>query len=144
MMKNHLWRRILVRKRTRSFIMLWIGIILAAASCAGLQQEVAVSPGGGEKVLAIKASSFKFEPNNIRAHKGDVIMLKIDNISGGSHNFTVKDPEGKVLESHDLPAGKVTEVRLVVSEIGAYDFYCDRPFHSAFGMRGRIVVGRDD
>ncbi|MDA8103904.1 MAG: plastocyanin/azurin family copper-binding protein [Nitrospiraceae bacterium] len=34
----------------------------------------------------------------------------------------------------------MTDVSVTLSEKGVYDFYCDRPFHSAFGMKGRIEV----
>lgn len=119
---------------------LYLGVLLLLSSCAGLQPEVTVSPGGGEKVLAVKASSFKFEPNNIKAYTGEVILLKIEDVSGSGHNFTIKNPQGQVIQSADLPAGKVTDVRVTLSEKGVYDFYCDKPFHSAFGMKGRIEV----
>lgn len=115
-------------------------MVLLLQACAGLQPEVTVSPGGGEKVLEIRASSFKFEPNNIKAFTGDVILLNIENISGSSHNFTIKGPEGSVLQSVELPAGKITSVSITFSEKGIYDFYCDKSFHSSFGMKGRIEV----
>jgi plastocyanin len=99
---------------------------------------VTVSPGEGEKILAVKASSFKFEPNNIKAYTGDVILLRIENVSGSSHNFTINNPQGQLIQSSDLPAGKVTDVRVTLPEKGIYDFYCNKPFHSAFGMKGRI------
>jgi uncharacterized cupredoxin-like copper-binding protein len=118
--------------------LLYLGVVVFLQACAGLQQQVAVSPGGGEKVLSMKASSFRFEPNNIKAYKGDVILLKIENVSGSGHNFTVKDPGDNVIRSVDLPAGKITEVTVTLSEKGTYGFYCDKPFHSAFGMKGRI------
>jgi len=49
----------------------------------------------GEKTIEIKASSFNFEPNNIRASQGDTIILNVTNISGNKHNFTIKDPNRK-------------------------------------------------
>ncbi len=116
----------------------YLTVLLLFAACAGLQPEVTVSPGGVEKVLAVKANSFKFEPNNIKAYTGDVILLKIENVSGSGHNFTIKNPQGQVIQSAELPAGKVTDVSVTLSEKGVYDFYCDKPFHSAFGMKGRI------
>ncbi len=117
---------------------LYLCVLFLFASCAGLQQEVTVSPGEGEKILAVKASSFKFEPNNIKAYTGDVILLRIENVSGSSHNFTINNPQGQLIQSSDLPAGKVTDVRVTLPEKGIYDFYCNKSFHSAFGMKGRI------
>ena len=130
-----------MQKKSLRYWQTYLGVILLLSSCAGLQPEVTVvSPDGGEKVLAVKASSFKFEPNNIKAYTGDVILLKIENVSGSGHNFTIKNPQGQVIQSSDLPAGKMTDVSVTLSEKGVYDFYCDKPFHSAFGMKGRIEV----
>jgi plastocyanin len=126
-----------MRKNLFRYCRLYLAVLLLAA-CAGLQPEVTVSPGAGEKVLAVKASSFKFEPNNIKAYTGDVILLKIENVSGSSHNFTIKNPGGQVMQSADLPPGKLTDVSVTLSEKGVYDFYCDKPFHAGFGMKGRI------
>ena len=117
---------------------LYLGLLLLLQACGGQQHQVAVSPGEGEKTLVVKASSFTFEPNNIKAFSGDVILLKIENTSGSSHNFTIKDPQGNVLQSTVLPAGKTTDVEIMLPKKGMYDFYCDKPFHSAFGMKGRI------
>jgi len=108
------------------------------AACAGVQPEVTVGPEAGVKTLAIKASSFKFDPNNIKAYVGDVIILKVENVSGSNHNFTVNDPAGKAVQSVDLPPGKTVEIRVTLSESGTYDFYCDKTFHSFFGMKGQI------
>ncbi len=119
----------------------YLVVLALLQACAGLQQQLAISPGDGEKVLKIKTSSFRFEPNNIRAYEGDIVLLKIDNVSGSGHNFTLRDPEGHVLQSVDLPVGKIVEVRITLGKKGEYDFYCDKPFHSAFGMKGRIEVG---
>ncbi len=119
---------------------LYLSLLLFLQACAGLQPEVTVGPGVGEKVLEVRASSFKFEPNNIKAYTGDVILLKIENTSDSSHNFSIKDPQGKVLSSAELPAGKITKVNITLAEKGTYDFYCDKPFHSGFGMKGRIEV----
>ena len=127
-----------MRKSLFGYWQTFLCVLLLFAACAGLQPEVTVSPGGGEKVLAVKASSFKFEPNNIKAYTGDVILLKIENVSGSGHNVTITNPQGQVIQSAELPAGKVTDVSVTLSEKGVYDYYCDKPFHSAFGVKGRI------
>jgi uncharacterized cupredoxin-like copper-binding protein len=40
----------------------------------------------------------------------------------------------------DLPSMQSVEIRINLSEAGQYDFYCDKPFHSSFGMKGQIEV----
>lgn len=118
--------------------MLCISALFVLASCAGLQPQVSVSPEQGEKIIKMTADSFKFTPNNIRASQGDIIVLKIDNVSGSTHNFTIQDPQEKILQSVDLPSQKTVEVTITLSQPGDYTFYCDKPLHTFFGMKGRI------
>ncbi|HXX53845.1 MAG TPA: cupredoxin domain-containing protein [Thermodesulfovibrionales bacterium] len=115
-------------------------VLLAFAACASQQPLVTLGPARGEVVLAMKASSFSFEPNNIKAYRGDVVVLKIENTSGAGHNFTIKDPQGNVVQNVDLPSKKTATATVPLSETGTYEFYCDKPFHSTYGMKGQIVV----
>jgi uncharacterized cupredoxin-like copper-binding protein len=115
---------------------------LLLAACAGLQQQVTVGLEKGEKELAIKADSFKFEPNNIKAYEGDVIVLKVENVSGAAHNFTIEDPRENIIQSVDLPSNKTMEIKVILSEVGIYNFYCNKPFHTSFGMKGQIEVSQ--
>jgi uncharacterized cupredoxin-like copper-binding protein len=115
-------------------------IFLLLAACVGLQPQVAVSPEKGEKELALKADSFKFEPNNIKAYQGDIIVLKIENVSCATHNFTIEDPRENIIQSVDLPSYKTVEIKVTISEAGTYNFYCNKPFHKLFGMKGQIEV----
>jgi len=114
--------------------------MLMSIACASQQPLVTLGPAKGEVVLGMKASDFKFEPNNIKAFKGDVIVFRVENTSGARHNFTVKDPQGRALQSVALPQKEAVEIRVALTETGAYEFYCDKPFHSGFGMKGRIEV----
>lgn len=129
-----------MRKNYLHFLIICLAILLLLAACSGLQPQVPVSQEKGEKVSAIKADSFKFEPNNIKAYVEDVIVLKIENVSAAGHNFTLKDPRGNVVQNVDLPPKKTVEVRVTLSETGIYNFYCDKPFHPFFGMKGQIEV----
>ncbi len=122
------------------FLMACLCVFLLIAGCAGLQQQVTVSPEKGEKVLTMKAGSFKFEPNNIKAFQEDVIVFRVENISGSGHNFTIKDPQGQSIQSVALPPKKTIDIRVPLSEIGIYKFYCNKPFHTLFGMKGQIEV----
>ena len=126
----------------RRYLLGLLVMILAVAACAGPQITLNVPPGTGEKVVEVKASSFHFAPNLIQARQGDRLVLLIDNTAGISHNFTLKDPAGKVLVSKDLPAQKTVRLEVSLSQAGDYPFYCDKPLHAAFGMKGRFVVAR--
>lgn len=133
-------RRVTMKKKTKRFTAVSIGIMLMVTACAGQQPPVTLGPAKGEVVLAMKASDFKFEPNNIKAFKGDVIVFRVENTSGTNHNFTVKDAQGRLLQSTALPSKETVEIRVALAETGIYEFYCDKPFHSGFGMKGRIEV----
>jgi uncharacterized cupredoxin-like copper-binding protein len=126
-------------KRSQFAIVLWLSFLLVAA-CATQQPLVTIGPEKGEAVIDIKASDFKFEPNDIKAYKVEELVFKIDNVSGTEHNFTIKDPQGKELKSVSLPPKETTTVKVSLQESGDYEFYCDKPFHSTFGMKGRIEV----
>ncbi len=129
-----------MQKISRGLIVLWAGMLLAVSSCASQQPLVTIGPSKAETVVAVKASDFKFEPNNIKAYKGGVIVFEIENISGSEHNFTVNDPKGQTMQSVSLPSKKTVKLSVSLSEAGTYEFYCDKPFHSGFGMKGRLVV----
>lgn len=125
-----------MRKKHLYYLM----VLLLLPACAGRQQQVAVGPEAGENVVAMSASSFEFEPNNIRAREGDEVVFRITNTSGTGHNFTIRDPQGNILQSVELPEKKTVDVRIRFAESGMYDFYCDKPFHPTLGMKGRVEV----
>jgi plastocyanin len=116
---------------------------MAFAACASQQPMVTIGRAKGEVVLAMKASDFASEPNNIKAYRGDVIVLKIENISGAGHNFTIKDHQGNTVQNVGLPSKETVTAKVPLAETGTYEFYCDKPFHSGFGMKGRSEVNKE-
>lgn len=119
---------------------LWAAVLLVISACAASQPLVTIGPEKGQILLPVKASNFRFEPNNLKAYKGEILDFRIDNVSDTDHNFTIKDPQGRILKSVPLPAKETTTVSVGLSEPGIYEFYCDKPFHETFGMKGRISV----
>ena len=117
-----------------------IGLLLILSACAGLQQQVTVGSVEGRKMVTLEADSFKFTPNNIKANQGDEIVIKIVSTSDAGHNFTIKDPRGQIIKTLDLPSKQTVEIKIDLSEPGEYTFYCDKPLHSSFGMKGQIEV----
>lgn len=97
-------------------------VLLAFAACASQQPLVTIGQSKGEVVLDMKASSFAFEPNNIKAYRGDVIVLKIENISGSGHNFTIEDPQGNTVQSVGLPSKDTVTVKVPLAQVGSYEF----------------------
>ena len=129
-----------MEKKSKGFTVVCIGLLLMSMACAGQQPLVTLGPAKGEVTLDMKANDFKFEPNNIKVFKGDVIVFRVENTSGTNHNFTLKDAQGRLLQSTALPSKETVEIRVALAEAGIYEFYCDKPFHSGFGMKGRIEV----
>ncbi len=115
--------------------------LLFILGCASRQPQVEAVLTQGEKTIDMKVSSYEFKPNNIKANQGDTIVLNITNISGSQHNFTIKDPGGKIIHNVELLPNKTEHVRITFTEKGTYDFYCDKPFHPTLGMKGRVEVG---
>ena len=115
----------------RRYLLGLLGMMLVVAACAGPQKMLSVPPGAGEKVIEVKASSFRFDPNVIQAHQGDRLVLLIHNTAGIAHNFTLKDPAGKVLFSKDLPASETVRLEVSLSRRGTTLFtatsLCMRP-----------------
>jgi len=127
-------------KKISEVLVIWAVMVLLLTGCASLQPQVALSEKQGEKVVELKAESFKFEPNNIKAFDGDAVLFRIENSSDSAHNFTIKNPQQQIINSVALPARKTVEIKVSFAEPGVYEFYCDKPLHSSFGMKGQVEV----
>lgn len=117
-------------------------LLVLLSGCAGRERAVNVTTAAqDDKVqVEVKASNFAFDPDVIVAHKGDTLVLNITDVSGETHNITVKDPSGTVIKKEDIPARQTIAVEVPLQAAGVYPFYCDKPFHSSLGMKGRIEV----
>jgi plastocyanin len=112
-------------------------VVFFLAGCAG-QKPVTIERG--QKTIQMKASDFTFEPNLLKAQKGEVINIQVENVSGTTHNLTVKNPEGKLLADIDIPPKGTATAKVNFTESGTYPFYCNKTLHSTMGMKGRIEV----
>ena len=129
-----------MRKNILKFLAVVSALTLFFSACAGLQKQVTVDHTERERTVMMKAGNFKFEPNNILTYRGDTINFEVENVSDAEHNFTVTDPEGDVLQSVDIPAGKKVNIAVTFSEDGIYHFHCNEFLHSFLGMKGRVEV----
>jgi len=124
----------------KAVLVLFMGLF-ALGACAGMQEKPqVVSAKAGERKVAMTATSFNFEPSALRVQGTGPLVLEVKNVDGFGHNITVKNPEGKVLKSTDLPANSTTKVDLKLSEKGKHEFYCDKTMHTTMGMKGVIEV----
>jgi len=135
-------RRVGMKRNCIRLIAVCAGILLTAATCAAPRTTVVIEPEKREAEIKIKADNFKFEPGIVEAFRGNVIIFHVENISNSEHNFTIKDPQDNILQSVDLHPKKIVTIRIDLVDTGTYEFYCDKPFHSAFGMKGRISVDK--
>lgn len=119
----------------------YVAAFLALAGCAtGQSGKSVVSVPKGQEAVAIEASNFNFQPNEIQLSKKGTLKLNVKNTSSATHNITIKNPRGEVIKSVDIPVGETVPVTVDLPEAGVYEFYCNKPFHAAMGMKGRIVV----
>jgi len=116
----------------------FILIVMFAAGCAARGEPAKLTAAPGKKTVPMTASNFKFDPSAIEALKGDKLVFEIRNASSAAHNFTIKDPGGRIIESVDLPGNQTVSVEISLREAGIYEFYCDKPFHPTMGMKGRV------
>ena len=115
---------------------------LTVVGCAGLGSPVTVkSSEEGKRVVHVKVSSFKFEPNNIRVPEAGPLTLALENIADIEHNITIKTSKGQILKSVDLAPGHTISITVDLPDTGKYEFYCDKLFHASLGMKGQIQVG---
>ncbi len=125
----------------RNYFLLGLVCSLCAIfACAGLQPQITATHEMNDKGLVIKADSFKFKPNNLKASQGDVLVLKVENVSDAAHNLTIEDPNRNKVQNVDLPSKKTVEIKVELSKVGIYNFYCNKTFHPTLGMKGQIEV----
>lgn len=118
-------------------------MITALAGCGGGARFKSAAPmSSGGSIITIEAGNYKFSPKEIRVEKPGLLAVEVKNVSGSEHNLTLKDPRGKILKTVDLHPRLSVIFNVELLEPGVYKFYCDKSFHSSYGMKGEIVVGR--
>jgi uncharacterized cupredoxin-like copper-binding protein len=122
-------------------IKLVTALLLLGASAAGHAAPATV---------AVELSNFKFTPNGIQLRAGQPTILHLHNASRGGHSFSAPeffaaariDPRsaGAVRNGTvDIPGGRAVDIELVPAA-GRYGLKCTHTLHSAFGMKGTILV----
>jgi len=131
-----------MRNPLSKYAMGWVvGLLLLLSGCGGHKQTINVSAPPDQKVnVEMKARNFAFDPAVVVARQGETLVLHVTDVSGETHNITVKDPAGKVLQRQDIPGHQTITMEVPLPTAGIYPFYCDKPLHSTLGMKGRIEV----
>ena len=113
--------------------------LLLAAPAAALAQPHTVD---------VRLSNFDFTPKTIHLRAGEPVVLRLTNSSNGGHNFSAPQffaaarlapgqsvARGAVeVASHQTVSVELTPAR------GSYRLRCTHRLHTAFGMKGQIVV----
>ena len=103
---------------------IFLAVVLVMGGCTALGTPVGVKGAEeGKMTVHIKASSFEYRPNNIKVPEPGPLTLVVENLSGIEHNITVKNPEGQVLKTVNLPPKKTTSA----SKIMPFSVGCLRP-----------------
>ncbi len=124
--------------KTSRVLLLGALLALILSGCATVPPyRTSVSPGS---ILTMKASDFRFDPNTIEVRGTGTITLTITNTGGTSHNITIDDPGGKVIDSAAIPPRATITTHVAFSAPGSYYFFCNHPFHAELGMKGHFIV----
>ena len=110
------------------------------SACARLQPNTTALEGEKHYTVDVKLTTFAFEPDNLQTYQGNAITFRLRNISGGTRNFTVKDPEGTLVRSVDVGPDKTVDVTIEFTRSGTYEFFSSSYPDKARGMQGRVVA----
>lgn len=142
-------------KKQHTMLLSGLALVGIIAACSGGEKKesdesapsgaaTASGPAAGGKVIVVKlitdGTGNRFEPNNIEAHKGDIIRYTL---AVGVHNvhFLPDSNPGKTglppaSEMLQLP-GQTYDLPVNFAK-GKYYFQCDP--HAALGMQGHLEV----
>jgi plastocyanin len=97
--------------------------------------------------VEVQLSSFDFTPSNIHLRAGQPVVLHLVNTGNGGHNFAAPEFFAAAAGVSGPVAGGAVEVRghqsvdvTLTPARGSYHLRCTHTMHTAFGMRGEIVV----
>ena len=110
----------------------------------------AAPPQVAPPTTEVRLSNFDFSPREIRLRAGEPVVLRLINTSKGGHDFSAPAffAAARIAPGQQMAINEGTievrprqsvSVRLVPAR-GSYRLRCTHTLHSAFGMRGRIVV----
>ena len=102
------------------------------------------------RAVDVRLTSFDFGPSEIRLRAGQPTVLRLTNPGRGGHNFSAPQffaaaqiPAGQNVAIRngaiEVRSGQTVTVRLTPAR-GNYRLRCTHTLHTAFGMRGRIIV----
>jgi plastocyanin len=109
----------------------------SAATTAPTEETTAA--GGGGETVDVKATDFKFDPDDPTVKPGEV-TFDVTNDGEAPHNLEVEGPSGEAELPEDLQAGDSGSFSVDLSEPGTYRFYCPVGNHEDLGMVGEVTA----
>lgn len=97
----------------------------------------------------VTLSSFKFAPETIRLHHGQRYVMRLTNGGSGGHDFAAEKffaaaqvaPGAPIRKgSVEVGGGETVTITFTAPAAGSYPVRCTHFMHSAFGMKGEILV----
>ena len=124
--------------------------VLLAALAAAIGPAQAQDQWAGATVIPVRLSSFDFDPHEIVLPAGRPVVLRLQNVSGGGHNFAARDffraarvrpaDQARVVDGAVEVRGGTTVNIALLPAAGHYRLRCTHTFHTALGMSGSITV----
>lgn len=124
---------------------------ILAALCLVSSPVLAQAPDWSQASrVTVTLSSFHFDPGTVHLHAGQPVVLHLVNGGSGGHNFSAPEfftaAQIRAQDQASVRKGSVevsghgaTDIALV-PRAGTYQLRCTHMMHSAFGMKGAIVV----
>ena len=108
---------------------------------------ITAAPAQAPRTVQVQLSSFDFAPATITLRAGEPVVLHLVNTGNGGHNFSAPQffaaasgVSGPVRNGAvEVGGHRSVDVRLTPAH-GSYRLRCTHTLHTAFGMRGRIIV----
>lgn len=104
---------------------------------ATMQQETTPSETAGKiKTFQVEASSFFFNPKEIKVKKGDKVKIVLNN-KAGMHDWVLDEFNAR---TETIQAGQTAEVEFTADKTGTFEYYCSVGNHRQLGMVGNLIV----
>ena len=126
-------------------------LALVAAAALLSSSAIAQEPDWAQAAqVTVTLSSFDFTPSTVHLHAGQPVVLHLVNDAGGGHNFSAPEffaaaavrpqDQGLIYKGAIELGGHQTKDIGLVPRAGSYKLKCTHTMHTAFGMKGDIVV----
>ncbi|OGP57532.1 MAG: hypothetical protein A2162_12205 [Deltaproteobacteria bacterium RBG_13_52_11b] len=122
-----------------------VSFLLAVMVTAGCTPTRSLGPvyifPRGDQPAAIEVKVFSFDPNHlVILHDYAPASIRLSNTNDTWHNFTLTDPQEKVILSKNVIPKESITIRLDSLNPGNYVFYCNRFLHRLQGMEGMLMI----